>query len=306
MRLPGPPNTRMVETGSGAAIIVPNDTGWPKAPGAGTRATSPRPCPDGPGTNEEAHVRRQLRLLIAVAATTALLIAPATVWAIDRFTDVPDSNVFHDDISWLADAGVTLGCNPPSNDRFCPDSNVTRAQMAAFMRRLAENQVVDAATLDGLDSTEIAPMVYTQTDTDNGGTTETASGRVEINSIAIDVPVDGYLVITGGVFINNQSGADQQFALNAMLDGTDVQPQDWTVVTSFETGTEQNRGNLGYTATVAVSAGSHTVSQEAGPYSGTANFFHNQENLTVVFYPGNVVTPAGLGLAGDAGGSPQG
>jgi hypothetical protein len=35
----------------------------------------------------------------------------------------------------LAAAGVTNGCNPPSNDRFCPDSYVTRGQMAAFLVR---------------------------------------------------------------------------------------------------------------------------------------------------------------------------
>ena len=32
-------------------------------------------------------------------------------------------------------AGVTRGCNPPVNDRFCPGSNVTRGQMAAFLHR---------------------------------------------------------------------------------------------------------------------------------------------------------------------------
>ena len=35
----------------------------------------------------------------------------------------------------LANAGVTRGCNPPRNDRFCPDDYVTRGQMAAFLVR---------------------------------------------------------------------------------------------------------------------------------------------------------------------------
>jgi hypothetical protein len=77
----------------------------------------------------------------------AVLIAtPLAVVATDRFTDVPDSNVHHADITWLADAGVTLGCNPPANTNFCPGDPVLRQQMASFLRRLAENQVVDAAT----------------------------------------------------------------------------------------------------------------------------------------------------------------
>ena len=54
-----------------------------------------------------------------------------------EFTDTTDS-VFVDEIRWLADVGVTKGCNPPANDRFCPDQPVTRGQMAAFLRRAAD------------------------------------------------------------------------------------------------------------------------------------------------------------------------
>ena len=39
------------------------------------------------------------------------------------------------DIKTLATAGVTLGCYPPTNDRYCPSEAVTRAQMAAFLHR---------------------------------------------------------------------------------------------------------------------------------------------------------------------------
>ncbi len=52
----------------------------------------------------------------------------------DRFTD-DDGSVFEADIEALASAGVTLGCNPPVNDQFCPDDPVTREQMASFLTR---------------------------------------------------------------------------------------------------------------------------------------------------------------------------
>nr|MBO2500913.1 hypothetical protein [Acidimicrobiia bacterium] len=52
----------------------------------------------------------------------------------DRFGD-DDGHVFESDIELLAAAGVTRGCNPPKNDRFCPDDYVTRGQMAAFLHR---------------------------------------------------------------------------------------------------------------------------------------------------------------------------
>ena len=42
---------------------------------------------------------------------------------------------FESEIDRLAQAGITLGCNPPANDQFCPLESVTRAQMATFLDR---------------------------------------------------------------------------------------------------------------------------------------------------------------------------
>ena len=52
----------------------------------------------------------------------------------DSFVD-DDGSIFESDIEWLAGQGITRGCNPPQNDRFCPDDFVTRGQMAAFLVR---------------------------------------------------------------------------------------------------------------------------------------------------------------------------
>ncbi len=52
----------------------------------------------------------------------------------DYFVDDTGST-FEDDINRLADAGITRGCNPPANDRYCPDDPVTRGAMAAFLNR---------------------------------------------------------------------------------------------------------------------------------------------------------------------------
>ncbi len=51
-----------------------------------------------------------------------------------EFSD-DDGSVFEEDIARLAHAGVTRGCNPPDNDRFCPNDEVTRGEMAAFLVR---------------------------------------------------------------------------------------------------------------------------------------------------------------------------
>jgi parallel beta-helix repeat protein len=50
------------------------------------------------------------------------------------FTD-DDGNIFEFDIEWMAWEGITKGCNPPTNDLYCPDAYVTRGQMAAFLVR---------------------------------------------------------------------------------------------------------------------------------------------------------------------------
>ena len=52
-----------------------------------------------------------------------------------RFLD--DNGSLHEtDIEAIALVGITLGCNPPVNDRYCPSQNVTRAEAAAFLLRL--------------------------------------------------------------------------------------------------------------------------------------------------------------------------
>ena len=50
------------------------------------------------------------------------------------FTD-DDGHLFENAIDKLGTAKVTLGCNPPVNDHFCPNDFVTRGQMAAFLTR---------------------------------------------------------------------------------------------------------------------------------------------------------------------------
>lgn len=89
-----------------------------------TRGCNPpindRFCPDDPVTRGQ----------MAAFLTRALDLAPAP----NPFLD-DDGSVFEADIAALAAAGITRGCNPPDNDRFCPDDPVTRAQMAAFLHR---------------------------------------------------------------------------------------------------------------------------------------------------------------------------
>jgi hypothetical protein len=70
------------------------------------------------------------------STSTAIRVSPY----FSKVTDPPGfddivGHLFEDDIEWLLLVDVTKGCNPPDNTNFCPDDNVTRGQMAAFIKR---------------------------------------------------------------------------------------------------------------------------------------------------------------------------
>ncbi|RLE18136.1 MAG: hypothetical protein DRJ50_13325, partial [Actinobacteria bacterium] len=100
------------------------DIAWMSALGI-TKGCNPpindRYCPTNTVTREQ----------MAAFLNRALHLPPTTT---DYFTD-DDGTLFEDDINRLAAAGITKGCNPPINDRYCPTNTVTREQMAAFVHR---------------------------------------------------------------------------------------------------------------------------------------------------------------------------
>ena len=86
--------------------------------------TNDRYCPD----------RTVRRGEMAAMLSRALDLATRIPEPGSEFSDL-EGVIFADDIRRLADAGITLGCNPPENDEFCPYWRVTRAQMASFLTR---------------------------------------------------------------------------------------------------------------------------------------------------------------------------
>jgi len=70
----------------------------------------------------------------AGSAVWSDLIADTIAKSPPPFVDIDDT-VFANDIVWLRYNGITKGCNPPMNDRYCPEDRVTRGQMAAFLVR---------------------------------------------------------------------------------------------------------------------------------------------------------------------------
>jgi hypothetical protein len=68
----------------------------------------------------------------------------------DPFSD-DDGSIFEADIERLAAAGITRGCNPPDNTKFCPDAYVTRGQMAAFLHRALRNELEPGGPVEFID-----------------------------------------------------------------------------------------------------------------------------------------------------------
>ena len=54
--------------------------------------------------------------------------------AIPAFDDI-SASVHVAQINQIAALGITVGCNPPANNLYCPKNDVSRAQMSAFLRR---------------------------------------------------------------------------------------------------------------------------------------------------------------------------
>ncbi|MET0567009.1 MAG: S-layer homology domain-containing protein [Acidimicrobiia bacterium] len=82
---------------------------------------------------------RRWSLVSVTVAMVALVVAlfPLQAQALTvngRFSD-DNGHPLENGIEAIARAGITFGCNPPANDRFCPDETMTRAQAAAFVAR---------------------------------------------------------------------------------------------------------------------------------------------------------------------------
>ncbi len=106
-------------------------------------------CPDAPTTRGQmaAFFHRALGDVIPVDLDNVIVF------------DDTRASVFMSDIEWLSATGITRGCNPPANDMFCPEGNVTRGQMAAFIRR-AFGDMIPTPASSGLVFTDTQGNVF--------------------------------------------------------------------------------------------------------------------------------------------------
>jgi len=163
-------------------------------------------------------------LVVALAMVTAV---PVAVFAAHSFTDVPDTNEFHGSIEWMKDNGVTVGCNPPANTEFCPTDNVTREQMASFMRRYA--QTIGSA---GEGVTDAADTIVT-----------TGTTYVELSTITAAPKAEANVVLNGHVTLSKATDTEGSYQVIIAKDsctGTVLGAASWTGAVNTEGTTEAN------------------------------------------------------------------
>ena len=220
--------------------------------------------------------RRGRALIVFIATILVFAVVPAVVTAATGdFEDVPTTNIFYNDIAWMADSGVTKGC---SSTRFCPNDSVTRQQMAAFMHRLATNGSVDAGSLGGLSASEYAKKTDIQpaatgsratgassNDLDDADGTALAAGLVS--------PANGIVILGGNVDVTATAGEDS-LACWLTVNG-DSEPLGGTMMfVTVDDVAGPAEGICSTSGIAVVSPGNFTFELVVGRIGGTAALWH--------------------------------
>lgn len=173
---------------------------------------------------------------------------------------------------------------------------------------------LNADSLDDRDVTELAPILRAQQDSSNSG--QRVTGTTEVNSVAIQAPVDGVLMISGTAYVNSGEPAPTNYVLDPKIDGSNATQAGWGAYYFADAGDPSGGGGpgsrftLNYTVSQPVNAGPHTVTQELREYGGApVNFFYNNNELSVEFVPGtqaSVSDASTLRASQDSGLSPTG
>lgn len=219
--------------------------------------------------------RRGRALIISVAAILVFALVPAVVTAATGdFEDVPPTNIFYNDIEWMAESGVTTGC---SSTRFCPGDSVTRQQMAAFMHRLATNGSVDAGSLDGVSASQYAKKTDIQTGAPGApGSRATGALSNDLDDVdgtaliaGLTSPANGVLILGANVDVTAMAGPDS-VACWLRINGEDLSGV--FMFTSVDTA-GQTEAICSTSGIALVSAGDFTLELVVARTEGTAALY---------------------------------
>ena len=121
------------------ACVIPSE--WPQTWPCFATLIRIKPVPAQEGVSSTVHVMGIDDEISVGGFSLRVIAADATSYTVrvsevdsGRFVD-DDGNLHEPNIEAIAAAGLTNGCNPPDNDRYCPAQSVTRGEMAAFLIR---------------------------------------------------------------------------------------------------------------------------------------------------------------------------
>lgn len=148
--------------------------------------------------------RPRLRRLVTILAAVAVLSLPIAAFATHVFDDVDDDSVHAPGIEYVDATGITAGCDA---NNYCPNDELTRAQMATFLLRSSGN---DPATPPSVNAASIAQI--TQVSDSN------AVAGSAVNTASVSCPA-GTMASGGGASTTGATNWRMAFS-HPLADGT--------------------------------------------------------------------------------------
>lgn len=188
-----------------------------------------------------------------------------------------------------ADAGTATNLKATNSEKL---DGKSEADFYAAGSQVADSSHADSATtaqnasnadrLNDKESEEILPLLQAQRDELPNSTSfaQSTNDSVQMNTVSITAPTDGFFVIWSAVQIAPSSSTDtQKFTVYTRLDGTNVGG------TRLEISSTSTGQGVSPHTTVPASVGEHTITLVAERFAGTGSWVHNRNNLTVMFVP---------------------
>lgn len=232
-------------------------------------------------------ISRRSAFLIVLAL---LLLIPAAAYAGHVFNDVGDTDTHIDGITFMKDSGVSVGCD--ANNNYCPDDNVTRAQMATFMYRLSGNDPAtppsviakSAESAARADSAVVATNPIAVAGGSFGGSVST-SDWTEVGSVEITIPAEATSATVVGTFSAETtcSGGSGLLigpwcAARMLIDGAEMSPSHGTGL-ALDSSDSANEGIFSWEShsfqrySEGLAPGTYTVSVEVSSQGSTPPTF---------------------------------
>jgi hypothetical protein len=108
-----------------------------------------------------------------IAAACGISALGGTAFALQSFSDVPESHPFHEDIEWMNATGISEGYE---DGTYRPGAPVTRQAMSAFMHRANSQEIISSGALFTDDSATLQADCPAGTEVVSGGASTTGSG----------------------------------------------------------------------------------------------------------------------------------